>query len=88
MPDRDNFRNQKELRLACYKARLVLHRKHPTVDELREAALALNKAVRSLQSWLNGSNYFRRERMIDKYILNPPVRKETGPLIPLTYGKE
>jgi hypothetical protein len=54
MNDRDNYRNFAELQDACDKARLTLRRKRATIDDVRDAAFALNKAVRTLRSW-NGT---------------------------------
>jgi hypothetical protein len=45
-----------QLEAACNDARLILRRKHPRHDALLHAALQLNKAVRTLRSWLGTRN--------------------------------
>lgn len=84
--DRDCFRNMKEVRLASYKARLVLRRKTATIEEIKEAALTLNKVVRTLQGWINNSNYYRRCKAEDQAFARDRAHAAgSGPLIPLTY---
>lgn len=73
---------------ALYGARLTLKRKRASMDDMREAGAVLNKAVRTLQSWLNNINYHQRGKAEDAESeawrrLNS-VKRE-GPLIPLHY---
>jgi hypothetical protein len=56
MSDRNNFATMAQLEAACSEARLILRRKNPTQVSLRHAAEQLNKAVRTLRSWLNTRN--------------------------------
>jgi hypothetical protein len=56
MSDRNNFATMAQLEKACNDARTILRRRHPTSDQLLHAALELNKAVRSLRSWLGSCN--------------------------------
>jgi hypothetical protein len=56
MSDRNNFATMAQLEKACNDARIILRRRHPTSDQLLHAATQLNKAVRSLRSWLGSAN--------------------------------
>ena len=56
MDDRNNFANMAQLEKACTDARQLLRRKHPSHGELVHTALQLNKAVRTLRSWLGNCN--------------------------------
>lgn len=56
MSDRNNFATMAQLEKACNDARIILRRRHPTTDQLQHAALQLNKAVRTLRSWLGTRN--------------------------------
>lgn len=56
MNDRTNFGTMAQLEKACNEARTILRRRHPTSDNLLHAALQLNKAVRTLRSWLGTRN--------------------------------
>lgn len=56
MSDRNNFASMAHLEKACNDARIILRRRHPTTDQLQYAAQQLNKAVRSLRSWLGNCN--------------------------------
>jgi translation initiation factor 2B subunit (eIF-2B alpha/beta/delta family) len=56
MSDRNNFANMAQIEAACNEARTILRRKNPTQISLRHAGLQLNKAVRTLRSWLGTRN--------------------------------
>jgi hypothetical protein len=68
----------------------MLRRKTATIDEIREAGLVMNKAVKTLQSWISNINYYRQCRAEDATMnfekkQRDKIKRGTGPLIPLTY---
>lgn len=85
-PGADNFPTRKEMVEACYKARLTLHRKHATIEEMREAGLVLNKAVRTLHSWIGSIRLHAIDKAVDAHFASERKKAgTTGPLIPLNF---